>query len=96
MCNLGMAEWDQELDQGLQTPTGHCRAQRQELYSRSDKRPTFPSEKTMKHLVFSFKGSDDDWAECREELERWGMEITEMPATTKPSRKTTENTQERQ
>jgi len=31
-------------------------------------------------MVLSFVGSDDEWTNCREELERWGMEVTETQA----------------
>lgn len=63
---------------------GHCRAQRQELYSTADMfseeqaQSMVLNKSTKKPMIFSFKGSDEDWADCREELERWGMEIIEF------------------
>lgn len=78
MCNLET----QLCDSTHLPPTYHCRAQRQALYSQPFKQPSFPPENTATtepQLVFSFRGSDEDWAECRQELERWGMEVIDVP-----------------
>jgi hypothetical protein len=76
MSNLSITPLDSEH----QVPTGHCRAQRQALYSRGDMHAAFPTRKTSTPMVLSFVGSDDEWTNCREELERWGMEVTETQA----------------
>ncbi|KAG9191751.1 hypothetical protein G6011_10485 [Alternaria panax] len=59
---------------------GHCRAQRQTLYSCSEICAPAQLQPTQKPIAAQ-QGSEDMWTESQEELERWGMEATE---TTKP------------
>jgi 16S rRNA G527 N7-methylase RsmG len=69
---------------------GHCRAQRQTLYSCSELCAPVQLQPNQKPVVSTLQGSEDEWTESHEELERWGMEVTE---TTKPeaSQATTPN-----
>lgn len=60
---------------------GHCRAQRQALYSCTDLGTPTLLQKTSKPIILTPRVSEDEWAESQEELERWGMGATE---TTKP------------
>lgn len=57
---------------------GHCRAQRQALYSRADVYRATQEGPNDAQCIFSFKGNDEAWADCRAQLERWGMEIIEL------------------
>jgi hypothetical protein len=68
---------------------GHCRAQRQTLYSCSDVCTPLQSQPIQKPVATP-QASEDDWTESQEELERWGMDTTEEiePA---PSEVTTPN-----
>ncbi|KAI4700970.1 hypothetical protein J4E81_003934 [Alternaria sp. BMP 2799] len=60
---------------------GHCRAQRQALYSHTDLGTPTLLQKHPKPIIFTPRASEDEWTESQEELERWGMGATK---TTKP------------
>ncbi|KAI4664852.1 uncharacterized protein J4E79_003150 [Alternaria viburni] len=60
---------------------GHCRAQRQALYSHTDLGTPKLLKKHPKPIIFTPRASEDEWTESQEELERWGMGATK---TTKP------------
>ncbi|KAI4922050.1 hypothetical protein J4E90_000478 [Alternaria incomplexa] len=60
---------------------GHCRAQRQALYSHTDLGTPTLLKKHPKPIIFTPRASEDEWTESQEELERWGMGATK---TTKP------------
>ena len=60
---------------------GHCRAQRQALYSHTDLGTPTLLQKRPKPIIFTPRVSEDEWTESQEELERWGMGATN---TTKP------------
>ncbi|KAF7682245.1 hypothetical protein GT037_001221 [Alternaria burnsii] len=59
---------------------GHCRAQRHTLYSCSESCIPVQLKSSQKPTAIP-QLSEDTWTDSQEELERWGMEATEM---TKP------------
>jgi hypothetical protein len=58
---------------------GHCRAQRQTLYSCSDTHTPVQLPSNQKPAVLTPQKDEDEWTESQEELERWGMEATRTP-----------------
>lgn len=56
---------------------GHCRAQRQALYSYSGHCEAAPAQPLQKPVILTPQCDDDDWTESQEELGRWGIEAAE-------------------
>ncbi|KNG52709.1 hypothetical protein TW65_00126 [Stemphylium lycopersici] len=56
---------------------GHCRAQRQALYSCSEHCEGAPAQPLPKPIVSTAQRGEDDWTESQEELGRWGMQAIE-------------------